>query len=116
MPHIHLETTSDVVENQDIQDILDSLVAKLATFETISSSAIKGYHSLRSTWSMGEGAPEGFVHCTVSILAGRPEELRVAIADGMYTALKENFPMSADSGEASITLELREMDKLTYRK
>lgn len=116
MPHLHLETTSDVAENQDIQDILERLVAKLATYETIAAASIKGYHSLRSAWFMGAGAPEGFVHLTVQILAGRPDDLRVKIADGMFEELKACFPMSVESGEASFTLELREMDKLTYRK
>jgi len=121
MPHIHLETTSDVAENQDVQDILAKLVARLATFETVSSDSIKAYHSLRSTWEMGEGAPEGFAHCTVAIMAGRPESLRVAIADGIYAELKSCFSLSLTqdtdhSGSISLTLEVREMEKATYRK
>ena len=121
MPHIHLETTSDVAENQDVQDILGRLVARLATFDTFQSPSIKCYHSLRSTWEMGEGAPEGFVHCTVSIMAGRPEELRIAIADAMYDELTSSFSLSLGqtsdhSGSISLTLEIREMDKSTYRK
>ena len=116
MPHIILETTSDVVENQDIVDILETLVAKLATFESISPSSIKGYHSLRNTWIIGEGGAHGFVHCEVAILSGRPEDLVQQITDGMYAALIESFSRSHESGEAGITLELRQMEKATYRK
>ncbi|MEI7575953.1 MAG: hypothetical protein WCK51_03600 [Armatimonadota bacterium] len=116
MPHIILETTSDVVENQDVVDILEALVARLAGFESISPASIKGYHSLRHTWVMGEGGPHGFVHCEVAILSGRPEELVQEITDGMYAALLEGFSRSKESGEAGITLELRQMEKATYRK
>jgi 5-carboxymethyl-2-hydroxymuconate isomerase len=116
MPHIILETTSDVVENQDIVDILERLVTKLGSFETIGSHAIKAYHSLRHTWLIGEGGPNGFIHCEVAILTGRPSELKNSIADGMYAELLECFHQSQDSKEAGITLELREMDKETYRK
>jgi 5-carboxymethyl-2-hydroxymuconate isomerase len=116
MPHIIVETTSDVVENQDIVDILERLVAKLATFETIAASSIKGYHGLRHTWINGEGAPAGFIHCEVAILSGRRPELVQEITDGMYAELKSCFASSAESGEAGITLELREMAKETYRK
>jgi 5-carboxymethyl-2-hydroxymuconate isomerase len=42
--------------------------------------------------------------------------LRVRIADEMFAELKACFSMSVESGEASLTMELREMDKLTYRK
>ena len=116
MPHISLETTSDVVENQDVVDILERLVARLSMFETIGPHAIKAYHGLRNTWLIGAGGPGGFVNCEVAILTGRPRELVNAIADGMYAELLECFPASRDSGEAGITLELREMDKETYRK
>ena len=116
MPHISLQTTSDVVENQDIVDILERLVLKLSSFETVSSHAIKAYHALRPTWLIGEGGPNGFIHCEVAILNGRPLELKKAIADGMYAELLDCFHASRDSKEAGITLELREMDKETYRK
>ena len=116
MPHINLETTSDVVENQDIVDILERLVNKLATFDTVSSHAIKAHHALRHTWLIGEGGPHGFIHCEVAILTGRPQDLKNAIADGMFAELVACFPASHESKEAGITLELREMEKETYRK
>lgn len=116
MPHILLETTADLVENAHVPDILEALVAKLSTFESIDSKSIKSYHTLRSVWAMGEGAPTGFAHCTVAILQGRSPELRKAIADGIYAVLQEQFADSRNANEASLTLEVREMDPLTYRK
>lgn len=116
MPHICLETTSDVVENQDIVDILQRLVDKLAEFDTIGPHAIKAYHSLRHTWIIGEGGPAGFIHCEVAILTGRAPDLKKQISDGMYAELIDCFARSHESKEAGITLELREMDKETYRK
>jgi 5-carboxymethyl-2-hydroxymuconate isomerase len=114
MPHIILETTADLAENGDVPDILAALAKRLAAFDTVDPRSIKAYHTLRSVWAMGEGAPEGFAHLTVAILSGRPPELRQAIADGMFETLREAFASSA--GEASLTLELREMDAATYRK
>ena len=116
MPHIILETTADLFENAHIPDILQALVEKLSTFESINSKAIKAYHTLRSNWYMGEGAPPGFAHCTVGILAGRPLDLKKAIAAGMFGVLKEHFATSLDGDEVSLTLELREFDRDTYQK
>jgi len=116
MPHIHLETTADLPENANIPDILEALVAKLCTYETVQSKSVKAYHTLRSNWHMGEGAPDGFAHCTVAILTGRPLDLRKSISDGMYEELKTHFTMSLDNQEVAITLELREMEAETYRK
>lgn len=116
MPHIVLETTSDLPENANVPDILEALVAKLSGMETIDSKSVKAYHTLRSVWSMGHGAPPGFAHCTVAIVTGRDDALKKKIADEMYAVLKQQFTQSLEHGEVGITLELREMNKDTYRK
>lgn len=116
MPHIILETTSDLPENANVPDILEALVAKLCSLESINSKAVKAYHTLRSVWSMGEGAPPGFAHCTVALMTGREEALRKKIADEMFGVMKEHFAQSHELGEVGLTLELREMAKETYRK
>ena len=87
MPHIHLETTSDLEENANLPDILEALTVTLAGHETMSSKAIKSYHTLRSVWLMGEGAPGGFAHCEVAILQGRPLELRQEIAASLMDVI-----------------------------
>ncbi|HRK21271.1 MAG TPA: hypothetical protein PLX06_05655 [Fimbriimonadaceae bacterium] len=116
MPHIHVYTSADLVENVDIPDILRALVDELAAQETIDAKTIKAYHSLHHTWAMGDGAPTGFAHCSVSLLTGRPVELRKRIADAMYARFKVCFESSIASGEISPTLEVREMDLETYRR
>lgn len=116
MPHILLYTSADLVENTDIPDILRELVSELCRHESIDSKAVKSYHSLYHTWSMGDGAPTGFAHCTLSLIAGRPSELRKAISDAMFSRLRTCFKSSLEVGEVSLTFELREMDAETYRK
>lgn len=114
MPHIVLETTSDLQENGDIPDILEALVEELCKHETVRSEAVKAYHTLRSVWAVGEGHPDGFAHCTVLVLAGRPLELRKEIANAMMDLLRQRFSGSMDMGEVGLTLEVREMDADTY--
>ena len=115
MPHIHLETTSDLEENANLPDILEALTRELADQETVSSKAIKSYHTLRSVWVMGEGAPAGFAHCEVGILTGRPLELRKKMAEALSAVLHREFAESISQGLVSVTLELREMDRDTYQ-
>jgi 5-carboxymethyl-2-hydroxymuconate isomerase len=116
MPHIILETTADLFENAHIPDILEGLVSKLSEFDTVDSKAVKGYHTLRVNWCMGEGAPPGFAHCTVGMLAGRPDALKQKIAKEMFVEMKSHFSQSLESDEVSLTLELREFDRDTYQK
>lgn len=116
MPHMHLETTADLVENAHIPDMLEALVARLCAYDTISPASVKAYHTLRSNWSMGAGAAPGFAHATVAILEGRPLELRKKISQGMYEELQSLFKSSTSAGDVQLTLELREMASETYHK
>ena len=116
MPHIHLETTSDLEENAKLPDILEALTLELCKHETIASKAVKAYRTLRSVWVMGEGAPAGFAHCEVAVLEGRPQDLKQQIAAAMMKVMQEQFSESISSGAVSVTLELREMEKDTYQK
>jgi 5-carboxymethyl-2-hydroxymuconate isomerase len=115
MPHIVLETTSDLSENGQIPDILEALVERLCSLPTMKSSAVKAYHSLRPNWHMGAGAPPGFAHCTVCILTGRSLALRETISIEMYDELRLQFAQSLESEEVALSLEVREMEKETYR-
>ena len=116
MPHILLETSADVLENDRIPELLDALVAVLAAQDSVESSAIKARHGMRANWSMGAGAPAGFVHCEVRLITGRSPALRESIADAMFACLEELLHESLGRGEISLTLELREMQRETYRK
>lgn len=116
MPHIILETTADLVENGSIPDILEALVRRLASFETIESPAIKAYHTLRPVWSMGEGAPPGFAHLTVGLISGRDRGLLGRVADAMMAEMRAQFAESVEGREAGLTLEVREFDRELYRK
>lgn len=116
MPQIHLETTPNLEENISVPDILASLTNCLSQFDVIDPAAVKAYHSLRTMWVMGQGAPEGFVQCQVSILTGRSEDVQAKIAEAMMTVLSEAFANSVRDRHTSITVEIREMQRDTFRK
>jgi len=114
MPHLILETTADLPENAHVPDILEALTLELAKFNTVKSASIKAYHTLRSVWFMGEGAPPGFAHVSVEVLNGRPLEWRKNVADSLLNVLREHFAESLANQEVYVTLELREMERETY--
>jgi 5-carboxymethyl-2-hydroxymuconate isomerase len=116
MPHIRLDTTADIQENAELPEILQDLVAELARHETIQPASIKAYHTLRPVWITGQGAPEGFIHCEIAILTGRPLDVRSEIAKGIESVLRHHFAASLASGDAGLTVEVREMDRETYIK
>jgi 5-carboxymethyl-2-hydroxymuconate isomerase len=116
MPHIELKTTSNLSRALEMPRLLQELTDRLAEFETVTPAAIKAYHVPIENWVMGTGAPKGFAHCTVSVLRGRPEELRARMAEELDEIVRAALRPEILSTEASVTLELREMEPATYRK
>jgi 5-carboxymethyl-2-hydroxymuconate isomerase len=116
MPHIELKTTPNLDRTLDVPGLLRELVEKMSSFETVNSVAVKAYHVPVASWAMGAGAPKGFAHCTVRVLSGRPVELRKKMAVEMVAVMRHALANEIAAGEASVTLELREMDSETYQK
>jgi 5-carboxymethyl-2-hydroxymuconate isomerase len=115
MPHIHLSTSADLVENVDIPEVLAELAEALCELEPVSGESVKAYHSMHPHWAVASGGPAGFCHCDVRLLSGSTEEQRARIADGVYARLQRCFARSLRAGEASVTLEVREVDHAAFR-
>jgi 5-carboxymethyl-2-hydroxymuconate isomerase len=116
VPHLFLQTTADLAENDSIPEILEALTAILSFQETVDPKAVKAYHALRPTWAVGEGHPPGFASLQVSVLTGRPLELRQKIGQALMEEFKARFAYSLEQGEVGLTLEVREMERETYFK
>ena len=116
MPLISLEITPDLIENDEIPEILSRLVDTVSQQESVDSKAVRAGHSMVRLWAMGSGAPRGFAHCQVAILAGRPIELQQRIANAVMETMKECFHRSLQASAVNVSLELREMQPATYLK
>ena len=93
---------------------MTELAAKLASFETVEPRAVKAYLNVREHFAILPEGPAGFAHLEVSLMRGRPLELRRQIAEGMRQKLAEEFAEKLSQGEIAITVEIREMDSETY--
>ncbi len=112
MPHLQLEISRDVADHAPLSDALDRLVAVFSELETVDPASLKAYARVADHWAMGAGAPAGFASLTACVLAGRSDELRGHFADVLFAEMKALFGVH----DSSITVEIREMDRITYRK
>lgn len=111
MPHILLSVSGGVPV--DFDQVLQSLVDELSSTESVESKSIKAYGQVFDDWKMGLGAKGSFVHCEVRVLIGRTEDWRMELADRMFPVLMRAFAANSD---VQFTLEIREMERTTYRK
>lgn len=114
MPHVHLETTSDLFENAHIPDILEGLIQVIANQKDVDPASIRAYHSIRPVWAVGAGAPSGFAHVEVRVVTGHSLEWRQKLRDAIIAELRKRFEFTVASHEGQVTLEIREMLHETY--
>ena len=112
MPTLSLEITANAAASVDLQDLLKRLVEIVSRADTVDPRAVKAYVHIREIWDVGDGAPVGFASLQLAVLEGRPPELRGKIADDLFTELADSFE---EKGFA-VTVEIREMDRPSYRK
>lgn len=110
MPHLQVEYGPPGAVRVDTA-LLVELVEELSSHETVDPKAVKAYLRPAEEAAFGAGHPSAFVHVTACLLAGRPEELRRRIADGLLAVMRRAY-----GPEVGVTCEVREMDRATYRK
>ena len=114
MPHAVIEysenLTDAMIESRtDLVGLVHGVMMGSGLFEL---SAIKTRAYGVDNWMVGEKGPDGkFIHVAVSLLSGRTLEQKQNLSETLGKALSKQVPQ-ADS----VTVEIRDMDKDTYRK
>jgi 5-carboxymethyl-2-hydroxymuconate isomerase len=116
MPHIRVELSGSVARPGRFKPFLIDLAQALGEFESIDSAAVKAYLHVSEHFAMNPEGPPGFAHVEVSIMRGRPLDLRLAIAERMRQMIAVEFDEKVAHSEIAITVEIREMDPDTYLK
>lgn len=110
MPHIVVEYSSTLQEQMVATRLLHVLHGVVEASGLFDPQAIKARGIGYADVVLPEGAAT-FVHVTVAILSGRAEAQREVLADQVFQALITALP---ETDKASV--DIREMDTVTYRK
>lgn len=116
MPHLILEVSKGIAHVGDLDDLLERLVTSFSQFPSVDPPSVKARAQVYAYWTSGMGAPPNFVHLTVCVLDGRPSSLLGEMADALYQILRDSYHAEVSRNEVSLTLEVRQMNRETYRK
>jgi len=117
MPHCILEYSANVVDQPDMTrllvDIHDAIMATgLFTLADIKSRAIR-----HEQYVIGDGDTErAFVTLNVQILEGRSDEVKAQISEAALEVLKRAFPESLRQRKCSLTVQVSEIHRPSYRR
>jgi 5-carboxymethyl-2-hydroxymuconate isomerase len=117
MPHLTLEYTANIGEELVTPELFSHLHAVLAELAGIELSGCKSRAVRLDRFYLGDGStPVAFAHLEVGIFAGRPGELKTAIAKRCLAALEEHLAPAACGLDLQITVEVRDMERSAYAK
>ena len=117
MPHCILEYSANIVDRPDMarlfNDIHDALMATgVFTLADIKSRAIR-----HEEYFIGDGDPErAFVTLNVQILVGRSDDVKALITEAATEVLKRAFPESLRQLKCSLTAQVSEIHRGSYRR
>lgn len=115
MPHCVLEYSANIKDSIDYPQFSKRLHALLSSTGHIDPARLKSRRVIHSDFYIGDGAVENaFVYLQVSLLSGRPAEVRQALGKQALDLLLEFFPQSQRDLNCSVTVEMREMDSSTH--
>ena len=116
MPHIKVNLSASVARPGRFKPFLAELANTLGSFESIEPAAVKAYLVVNDHFATTAEGPPGFAHIEVSLMRGRPLEMRQQIGAALRSILEAEFEEKVAHGEISLTVEVREMDPETYIK
>jgi 5-carboxymethyl-2-hydroxymuconate isomerase len=117
MPHCILEYSDNVTEAYEILEALAELHNELEKTGLFNIEDVKSRAQYYDDCYIGDGNPDNaFIHLKVSILKGRPVEVRQHLSNHLLEFLKVHFSASLSELNCQISVEISEMDSETYTK
>jgi 5-carboxymethyl-2-hydroxymuconate isomerase len=115
MPHCILEYSANIKDSIDFPQFSKRLHALLSSSGHIDPARLKSRRVIHDDFFVGDGASENaFVYLQVSLLSGRPAEVRQALGQQALDLLTEFFPQSRRELNCSVTVEMREINSSTH--
>jgi len=110
MPHIVTEYSDNLTNDIRESELLKKLHKAVVESGLFSPDAVKARSISYNDYILPDGT-NNFIHITISILAGRTVEQRLALSKSAYQIAAEAIPSAQ-----KISVNIHEMNKETYRK
>ncbi|MAS87961.1 MAG: hypothetical protein CMH30_08325 [Micavibrio sp.] len=117
MPHLLIEFSENLEAAIDIQDLLETLHAEFAVIGKdagVELDRIKSRATCFNYYAVGEKGKDGYMfHITLLLLSGRTDEAKKRIGGHLHKIASD--VVKAKLPDASITLDVRDMDRKAYQ-
>lgn len=116
MPQLKLEITNNIREDINFKNFFLSAHQLLAQGINCNISDCKSRTAYLQNYFVGEGEEENaFIHLEVSILEGRPEEIKKELAENLQVLLK-TLLVNQNKLNIQITVQIKDIERNNYCK
>ena len=117
MPHIIAEYSANLEDGLGVQALVDDLHQVAVDSGVAELAAIRTRAARREYFRVADGNPaNGFVHITVRLRVGRPEEVRAALGKALLAAADKRLANVYPTHPIGLTVEIHEIDDMTFRR
>ena len=116
MPHLTIEISANLESRVAAGELLSAAHQALLVSGVFDGSDVKSRAVQRGEFRIGAGAePEGFVHASLELLAGRADVVRQQLSQAVVAALIAALPRGIGF-PVQISCDVREMNRDCYSK
>lgn len=110
MPHVVVDYSANLSAAVKEKQLLKKLHKVMLESTLFSADAVKLRSQAFEEYLLPEGKEE-FLHVNAAILEGRPDDKRALLSDALFAVIQSSMPQTAQ-----LSVNIHEMDALTYRK
>lgn len=117
MPHLVLEYSANVPDQPDLRRVLLDLHGALMSSALFERKDIKSRAVRHDVFAVSDGAEDrSFVALSITILEGRPDDVKAALSEAALEVLVRAFPKLVEGGRGAISVEVRDLHRVSYRR
>lgn len=117
MPHLVLEYSANVPDRPDLRRVLLDLHDALMASALFERKDLKSRAVRHEDFAVADGASDlSFVALSISILEGRPDEVKAALAESALDVLLRAYPKLVGGGRGAISVEVRDLHRASYKR
>ena len=117
MPHCILEASDNLLDHPDWSALLRRINGKLAATGLFTEADIKNRVIHHSAFVIGDGSPgQAFVTLNLQILGGRSDEVKAQLSEALLQVLTEAFPRTFAEMKTSLTVQITDIHRPSYRR
>lgn len=111
MPHFHIEYSSNLENDIDIQGLCEAIRARAASIDTFPMPGIRVRATCVDHYAIADGNPKhGFIDISIRLREGRPDDVKQHATNSIFDAAKTYLADAFATRSIALSIEMRDIN------